>query len=122
MKGPSIRRLYYSKKEVSQILKIKSGVLRNWELKFPISKPTKSKSGRRLYKPRDLEMLLRIQKFRDQGFTDEKINNLIGKKSFKQRRQGFKPDIIKEDTPSKIVEELREELQDIIRILDQENH
>ncbi|MDO8527792.1 MAG: MerR family transcriptional regulator [Deltaproteobacteria bacterium] len=54
-------KLYFRIGEVADLLAIKPYVLRYWETEFPDIKPAKSKSGQRLYKRRDVEMLIRIK-------------------------------------------------------------
>ncbi len=54
-------KLYFRIGEVSDLVGVKPYVLRYWESEFPDIKPTKSKSGQRLYKRRDVEMLLKIK-------------------------------------------------------------
>ncbi len=54
-------KLYFRIGEVSDIVGVKPYVLRYWESEFPDIKPSKSKSGQRLYKRRDVELLLRIR-------------------------------------------------------------
>lgn len=54
-------KLYFRIGEVSEIVDVKPYVLRYWESEFPDIKPSKSKSGQRLYKRRDVEMLVRIK-------------------------------------------------------------
>ncbi len=54
-------KLYFRIGEVSDLVGVKPYVLRYWESEFSDIKPSKSKSGQRLYKRRDVEMLLRIR-------------------------------------------------------------
>lgn len=54
-------KLYFRIGEVSDIVDVKPYVLRYWETEFPDIKPTKSKSGQRLYKRKDVEMLMQIK-------------------------------------------------------------
>ena len=77
MDGPEIRKLYYSTKEVSDITKISPKLLRLWEERIPNLKPSKSKSGRRLYKPDDVKMIQLIKEWKEEGYSDEEINRLI---------------------------------------------
>ena len=55
-------RLYYKIGEVSQILGVKPHVLRYWETEFPMIKPYKKDSKQRLYRKRDLRLLMMIKK------------------------------------------------------------
>lgn len=54
-------KLYFRIGEVSDIVGVKPYVLRYWESEFADIKPSKSKSGQRLYKRRDVETLVRIK-------------------------------------------------------------
>lgn len=54
-------KLYFRIGEVSDIVGVKPYVLRYWETEFSDIKPTKSKSGQRLYKKRDVELLLEVR-------------------------------------------------------------
>lgn len=54
-------KLYFRIGEVATLLDIKPYVLRYWETEFPEIRPSKSKSGQRLYKKRDVEQLLMIR-------------------------------------------------------------
>lgn len=118
MIGPKIRRLYYSTKDLTQMLKIKANVLKTWELKFPVFRVSKSKSGRRLYKPHDLEIIKRIKKFRDQGFTDEKIAMLMGIHLKHQNFQKTDEDNGETIDDQQIINDVRTGLAEILKILD----
>lgn len=54
-------KLYFRIGEVADLLAIKPYVLRYWETEFPDIKPSKSKSGQRLYKRRDVDLLMKIK-------------------------------------------------------------
>ena len=63
-------KLYYKIREVCEIVGVEAHVLRFWEAEFPILSPPKSKSGQRTYRPKDIELLLRIKKLLyEEGFT-----------------------------------------------------
>jgi len=63
-------KLYFRIGEVSDIVGVKPYVLRYWESEFPDIKPSKSKSGQRLYKRRDVELLVGIKRLLyDERFT-----------------------------------------------------
>lgn len=59
--APIPNKLYFRIGEVATLLEIKPYVLRYWETEFPEIKPSKSKSGQRLYKKRDVELLWMIR-------------------------------------------------------------
>lgn len=63
-------KLYFRIGEVSALLHLPASVLRFWETEFPQLKPTKSSTGQRLYRKRDVETLVRIkQLLYVEGFT-----------------------------------------------------
>ncbi|MDA0712901.1 MAG: MerR family transcriptional regulator [bacterium] len=53
---------YFKIGETSTLLGVKPHVLRYWETEFPQVRPYKSKTGQRLYRRRDVEALIKIQK------------------------------------------------------------
>jgi len=66
----SSERLYYRIGEVSRITGLKPHVLRYWESEFKVIKPYKGGSLQRLYRKKDLDLILKIKKLLYQdGFT-----------------------------------------------------
>lgn len=55
-------KLYFKIGEVCQITGIQPHVLRYWETEFPQLAPEKNRSGQRVYKRRDIEIILKIKK------------------------------------------------------------
>ena len=63
-------KLYFRIGEVSKLTHTKPYVLRFWETEFPTLKPRKSKSGHRLYRRQDVELVLEIRRLLyAKGFT-----------------------------------------------------
>jgi len=54
-------KLYFKIREVSDLLGVEPYVLRFWETEFPVLQPKKSGTGHRLYRRKDVELLLRIK-------------------------------------------------------------
>ncbi|MGA2001682.1 MAG: MerR family transcriptional regulator [Bryobacteraceae bacterium] len=54
-------KLYFKIGEVSVLLGVEPYVLRYWETEFPALSPKKSGTGHRLYRRKDVELLLRIK-------------------------------------------------------------
>src|ERR1700692_1391402 len=54
-------KLYFKIGEVSELLGVEPYVLRYWESEFPVLSPKKSGTGHRLYRRKDVELLLRIK-------------------------------------------------------------
>ena len=55
-------KIYFKIGEVSQIVGVEPYVLRYWETEFDLLKPSKAPSKNRLYKKRDVELLLDIKR------------------------------------------------------------
>ncbi len=51
----------YTIGEISRLLEVKPHVIRYWEEEVPFLAPQKSKSGRRVYTDRELQLLLRLK-------------------------------------------------------------
>lgn len=66
----SSERLYYRIGEVSRLTGLKQHVLRYWESEFKVIKPYKGGSLQRLYRKKDLDLILKIKKLLyEDGFT-----------------------------------------------------
>jgi DNA-binding transcriptional MerR regulator len=66
----SSERLYYRIGEVSRITGLKAHVLRYWESEFKVIRPYKAGSLQRLYRRKDLDLILKIKKLLyEEGFT-----------------------------------------------------
>jgi len=64
------KKLYYKIREVCEIVGVEAHVLRFWETEFPALSPPKSRTGQSTYRPKDIELLLRIRKLLyEEGFT-----------------------------------------------------
>lgn len=64
------RKLFYKIGEVCQLTDTQPYVLRFWESEFPQLAPKKSRSGQRLYRRKDIDLVLEIKKLLYQeGFT-----------------------------------------------------
>jgi DNA-binding transcriptional MerR regulator len=55
-------KIYFKIGEVAEIVGVEPYVLRYWETEFPALKPSKSRSQQRLYRKRDVELLLKIRR------------------------------------------------------------
>jgi len=65
-------KIYFKIGEVSEIVGVEPYVLRYWETEFELLKPSKAPSRHRLYKKKDVELLLDIKRLLySEGFTIE---------------------------------------------------
>jgi len=110
-------RLYYKIGEVAQYTDTEPYVLRYWETEFPFLKPTKNKSGQRLYKKKDVEIILRIKELLyHEGYT------IAGA----QKKLSGELSGTKEDNDTKLstrsrLEEIESELRNILTILESDD-
>jgi len=64
------KKLFYKIGEVCEIADIPPHVLRYWETEFPSLKPVKNSAGQRVYRPRDIDLVLTIRRLLyEEGFT-----------------------------------------------------
>lgn len=114
-------RLYYRIGEVSRLTGLKPHVLRYWETEFRVIKPYKGGSLQRLYRKKDLDLILRIKKLLyEEGFTiagaKKKIRDIErGKEEETKPRQTEKRSFQKDH---ELLIAVREELKGIRRMLE----
>src|SRR5215831_4869706 len=53
-------KLFFRIGEVCDLIKVQPHVLRYWETEFPMLAPQKNKAGQRVYRRKDVEVVLRI--------------------------------------------------------------
>jgi DNA-binding transcriptional MerR regulator len=99
-------KLFFKIGEVCKIVDIEPFVLRFWESEFPNLAPEKSKSGQRVYKKKDIEMVLRIKELLyERGYT------IAG-----ARKQLARTRLSKEDR-ARMLSQIQKELRDILTLL-----
>jgi len=70
--GKSIKKLYHSIGEVSEMTGLKQYVLRYWESEFPTLAPPKNRAGNRVYREKDIVLIKYIKHLLyDKKFTIE---------------------------------------------------
>jgi len=133
MKKEIPNKLFFKIGEVCEITDTQPYVLRYWESEFPALAPAKNSSGQRIYRRRDIETVLRIKELLYQeGFT------IAGaKKKLEQELAGrgdtpsapragdltpgatpAPPAEIKDEKVVGVMREVREQLRDILTLLD----
>ena len=60
-KEPIPDKLYFRIGEVARLTGIQPYILRYWESEFPLLQPKKSGTGQRLYRKRDIEIILKVK-------------------------------------------------------------
>jgi DNA-binding transcriptional MerR regulator len=110
-------KLYFKIGEVSELLGVEPYVLRYWETEFPVLSPKKSGTGHRLYRRKDVELLLRIKHLLyEKRFTIEGARQSLQSESKAPKPKAVKrvqQDLFSADP----LPEIRRELTDILRLL-----
>src|SRR6186713_2654976 len=110
-------KLYFKIGEVSELLGVEAYVLRYWESEFPVLSPKKSGTGHRLYRRKDVELLLRIKHLLyDKRFTIEGARQSLQAESRSPKPKPVKrmqQDLFSGDP----LPEIRKELADILQLL-----
>ncbi|MFQ5694212.1 MAG: MerR family transcriptional regulator [Nitrospinota bacterium] len=122
-------KLFFKIGEVAEIAQTKPHVLRYWETEFGILKPVKNPSGQRVYRKRDVEVVLEIKRLlHEERFT------IAGAKKQLAGRRSSKARTAHADTPPsaaaaskagrggnlpRFARELEKDLRRILSILDQ---
>ncbi len=110
-------KLYFRIGEVGSLLNLEPYVLRYWETEFPSLAPKKSASGHRLYRRKDVELLLKIK-----HLLYEKRYTIDGAKQFLQIERKSIPAVPVQPEQSDlfgldILPGIRKELMAIVQLL-----
>ncbi len=110
-------KLYFRIGEVAKLCRLPAYVLRFWETEFPQLKPTKSSTGQRMYRRRDVESVLRIKcLLYDEGFTIAGARQQLKTESRKGKAQAGL--LFPAAAPPKDgLRRMRQELQDLLGML-----
>lgn len=78
-------KLYFRIGDVAKLCGIEAYVLRFWESEFPQLRPNKSGTGQRLYRKRDVEMVLKVKRLlHDEGYTIAGARQVLAQESGKK--------------------------------------
>lgn len=116
-------KLYFRIGEVARIVGVKPYVLRYWESEFAVLRPEKTASGHRLYRRRDVEILLDIKRL----LYDEKFTISGAKKRLRDvGKEGEAPlpaesaeqnQAVETDRQRDVLVSIRKELLDLYKML-----
>ena len=105
-----IKKLYYSIGEVSEMVGLKSYVLRYWETEFKQLSPPKNRAGNRTYRQKDIDLILKIKDLlHGKKFTIEGARSVISGKSVTS--------LPVEQINKNIIRQLKNELNEILQII-----
>jgi DNA-binding transcriptional MerR regulator len=117
-------KLYFRIGEVARLAGIKPYVLRFWETEFPSLGPKKSGTGHRLYRRKEVEMVLEIKRLLyEKRFTIEGARKFLDTRGKTEPARPAKPakrakvqaDLFSDDSP--VLDVVRKELRAIADIL-----
>ncbi len=109
-------KIYFKIGEVSEIVGVEPYVLRYWETEFDLLKPSKAPSKHRLYKKRDVELLLDIKRLLyTDGFTIEGARKKL-KEARKEEKDQLKLPLSEQKYRSALVK-LKKDLESMRRLL-----
>ncbi|MGH9470333.1 MAG: MerR family transcriptional regulator [Terriglobia bacterium] len=110
-------KVYFRIGEVSRLLQTKPYVLRYWESEFPMLRPSKTRSGHRLYRRKDVETIFEIKRLLyEKGFTIEGARRELtaARKSPPSNEQ---PPLFQAQTESGSLRLVQHELRSILTML-----
>jgi DNA-binding transcriptional MerR regulator len=113
-------RLYFRIGEVSRLVGVKPYVLRYWESEFPALAPKKSSTGQRLYRRRDVELLLEIKRLLyEKRFTLEGARKHLANARRERKRRpdrASRQNSLFETSPEALAQ-IRTDLAEILKLL-----
>src|ERR1700742_5244517 len=112
-------KLFFRIGEVSQLVGVEAYVLRYWESEFPALSPRKSSSGQRMFRRKDVELLLRIKHLLyDQKFTIEGARKALTSEAKAPKRSQPEPAVQEPLFAQRAaIPEIRREVAEILKLL-----
>ena len=109
-------KIYFKIGEVSEIVGVEPYVLRYWETEFELLRPSKAPSRHRLYKKKDVELLLEIKRLLyAEGFTIEGARKRL-KETKKEEKTQLKLPLADQKYKSAL-SKIRKDLQSLRKLL-----
>ena len=114
--SPTIKKLYYSIGEVSEITKLKAYVLRYWETEFSQLSPPKNRAGNRTYRKKDIDIILKIKDLLyEKKFTIDGARNLL--KTNESKNNTNNDQNLDNEKVKIIISKIKNELKEILSII-----
>jgi DNA-binding transcriptional MerR regulator len=111
-------KLYFRIGEVSELAGLPAYVLRFWETEFPQLKPTKSGTGQRMYRRRDVENLLLVKKLLyEEGYTIAGARDKLKQESKPKKAQTTLPFAAPVAVNQGELKRVRHELRELLQLL-----
>ncbi len=114
-----VRKLFYKIGEVCRLSGVQPHVLRYWESEFPTLAPDKNRSGQRIYRDKDVEMVQTIRRLlHEEGYTIAGARRLLAQQGGGDGLPLFQDSA--KAAGKRALAELRAELEAILETLDGE--
>src|SRR5882762_3305067 len=111
-------KLYFRIGEVSDLVGVEPYVLRYWETEFPSVGPKKSDTGHRMYRRKEVELLLKIKYLLyDKKFTIEGARQYLNSEAKMSKRKSLEKSEQAELFSADALPEIRKELAAILKLL-----
>lgn len=114
MEEPILKKEYYSIGEVCDVTGLKPHVLRYWETQFDVLHPDKNRAGNRVYRPKEIELILLVkhllyeEKYTIEG-ANQKLEEMRSEGEIEEERQ--------EVLEPEMLSGLKAELKDLLKVL-----
>ena len=112
-------KLFYKIGEVCKICDVPAHVLRYWETEFPTLVPNKNRSGQRIFRQKDVQLVAEIKRLLyEEGYTIAGARKQLRRNGANLRTS---PLFTKggADSSRRLLSQIRGELQDLMTLLDQ---
>ncbi len=114
MNEPIAKKVYYSIGEVCDLTGLKPHVLRYWETQFDVLNPTKNRAGNRVYRSKEIEIILLVKHLLYQKkYTIEGANNRL----VEMRRAGELEDERQDVLEPEFLAGIKAELEELKQVL-----
>ena len=113
-------KLYYKIGEACKICDVPAHVLRYWETEFPRLSPNKNRSGQRIFREKDVQLVAEIKRLLyEEGYTIAGARKQLRRNGANLRTS---PLFAKAGANSskELLTQIRGELQDLMKLLDQD--
>jgi DNA-binding transcriptional MerR regulator len=108
------KKVYYSIGEVCDLTGLKPHVLRYWETQFDVLNPTKNRAGNRVYRSKDIEVILLVKHLLyEKKYTIQGANNRL----VEMRRAGELQEERQDVLEPEFLAGIKTELQELRQIL-----
>src|SRR5581483_195263 len=109
-------KLYFRIVEVAELCQLPTYVLRFWETEFPQLKPSKSSTGQRMYRRREVEFVVRIKHLLyEEGYTIAGARQLLKSETGRAKSQNELPFAVPSNDRDSL-KRVRQQLQDILSL------